>query len=134
MFDVVLPHSSSVSTSIIELTASLLEKETHEAAVAALASTLLLHLIFLLKMDVPILAGTAALIMKEMSSSKPPVRRAFVSLVGCKADINFSTGNAFEFEKAILPVFDNYLKTSILRSGSVQFFDPKVGQLGLQLV
>lgn len=108
-----LTPSSSVSTSVIESTTSLLVKETHEAAVAVLASALPPHLIFLLKTDVPISASAAALIAKEMSSSKPPVRRAFVSLAGrvfFEADVDLSTGNALEFAKAILPAFDNCLK------------------------
>lgn len=108
-----LTPSSNVSTSIVETTTPLLAKETHEAAIAVLASALPPHLIFLLNMGIPISIGTTTLITKEMNNSKPGVRRAFASLSGrvfFEADVDFSTGIAFEFAKAVLPAFESRLK------------------------
>jgi Generalcontrol nonderepressible 1 (Gcn1) N-terminal len=109
-----LTPSSSVSASIVETTTPLLAKETHEAAVAVLASALPPHLVFLLKNDASISTATTTLIAKEMNSTKPGVRRAFASLSGrvfFEANVDFSAGKAFEFAKAILPAFENSLKT-----------------------
>jgi hypothetical protein len=109
-----LAPSFSVSASLVEATTPLLAKETHEAAVAVLAAALPPHLVFLLKLDMPISAGTTTLIVKEMNNSKPGVRRAFASLAGrvfFEADVDFSTGTASEFAKVLLPAFENSLKT-----------------------
>jgi hypothetical protein len=108
-----LPPSSGVSASVVESSTPLLAKETHEAAIAVLASALPPHLVFLLKTDMAISAGTTHLIAKEMNNSKPVVRRAFASLAGrvfFEEDVDYSTGKAFEFAKAILPAFENSLK------------------------
>jgi len=108
-----LTPSSSVSASIVEASTPLLARETHEAAVAVLAAGLPLQLVFLLKSDMPIPAETTVLIVKEMSNSKPGVRRAFASLAGrifFETGIDFGFGKAFEFATAMLPAFENSLK------------------------
>ena len=109
-----LPPSSGISASIVETATSLLSKETHEVAIAVLASALPLHFVFLLKADLPLSAGMIPLIVKEMNGSKPAVRRAFASLVGSvflEDGVDCSTGKVFEFAKAVLPAFETCLKT-----------------------
>lgn len=106
--------SSGVSAFILETATSLLAKETHEAAVAVLASALPPHFVFLSKTDLPIPAGMTPLIAKEMNSSKPAVRRAFATLAGrifFEDGIDCSTGTLLEFAKTMLPAFESCLKT-----------------------
>ncbi|KAI0644913.1 ARM repeat-containing protein [Trametes meyenii] len=77
-----LPASPSVSSLILQTSLPLLAKETHDAAVTALASSLITHLAFSLGSDSSLLGDSANIIAKEMNNSKPVVRRAFCCLAG----------------------------------------------------
>ncbi|KAF5363220.1 hypothetical protein D9758_008404 [Tetrapyrgos nigripes] len=108
-----LPPSSDVSSSITQGIAPLLAKEPHEGVMAVLAAALPVHVGFLLANNVSLPSDFSTLVAKEMSSLKPPVRRAFCSLAGgaiwSTADKEM-TETALAFAKAVLPAFENSLK------------------------
>ena len=78
----VLGSSEQLSLVMIKSVPALLAKETNEAALSVLASSLTPHLIFHLRENFPIPDEVLKLLVVEMQNSKPMVRRAFVSLVG----------------------------------------------------
>ncbi|KAH9915889.1 armadillo-type protein [Fomitopsis serialis] len=71
----------SPSAAILESGLPLLAKETHDAAVSALSSSLAPHLGHCLREDVAIPAGATSVLVREANSSKPAIRRAFCILV-----------------------------------------------------
>ncbi|CDO72622.1 hypothetical protein BN946_scf184985.g41 [Trametes cinnabarina] len=105
--------SQPVSSTTLQIGLPLLAKETHDAAVTVLAGSLTPHLAWSLRSNSPVPSDSAALIAKEMNSSKPLARRAFCSMVG----------NAFwqlekvespasiAFAKAVMPSLETNLKT-----------------------
>ncbi|KAG1762385.1 armadillo-type protein [Suillus occidentalis] len=60
----------------------LLVKETNDAAVGVLTSIMTLHLTFILKANIEVPADATTVITKEMTNTKPVIRRAFVSITG----------------------------------------------------
>lgn len=109
-----LAPSPTVSTVLIQSTAPLLSKETHEGATAVLATALPGHLSYLLKTDTPIPQDAAVLIAKEMNSTKPGVKRAFCVLAGTvfsDPEVDFGTGKAYDFAKSLIPSLENNLKS-----------------------
>ncbi|KAK0434719.1 hypothetical protein EV421DRAFT_1909191 [Armillaria borealis] len=82
----------AVSASVVQTTTPLLAKESHDAAVSALASALRPHILHLLQSNLSLAKDMISLIAKEMNSLKPPIRRAFCAL-------------------AVLPSFESSLKT-----------------------
>ncbi|KAH8103551.1 armadillo-type protein [Cristinia sonorae] len=112
MLGFVVP-SASVSQKVVEQGAPLLSKETHDGAIKTLAAALGPHLLQCLKEDITIAKDTGALIAKEMTSTKPPVRRAFCSLVGTVlwqlGDL--TTGASVKFAQDVAPSFETNLKT-----------------------
>lgn len=118
-----LSPSPSVSTSIVQSTTPLLAKETHEAAVSVLTAALPAHIVFLLKENTFTSHQTTVLIAKEMGSSKLNVKRAFCILAGTVffGDVDYSSGNALEFAKALAPSLENSLRAvsgNVLTSSS----------------
>lgn len=109
------PSTIELSLSIVKSITLLLAKETHEGAVRVLTErTLPRHLIGLLKENVYIPAETTGLIVKEMGTSKPSIRRLFCGLAGnvflATGEVNFGSGAAFEFSTALLPALEENLK------------------------
>ena len=107
-----IPPSEFISTQIAQTSLPLLAKETHDASVAALGSSLVPHLVQSLR--AASLAGNiASVAAKEMTSTKPAVRRAFCSLVGSalwELD-TLDTAAAAALAKAVIPSFETNLKT-----------------------
>ncbi|KAI0366693.1 ARM repeat-containing protein [Pilatotrama ljubarskyi] len=108
-----VPPSSSVSPTVLQTALPLLAKETHDAAVTALAASVTPHLASCLRSDSALLDESTGVIAKEMTSSKPVIRRAFCSLVGNAlwdlGQLESATG--IGFAKAIVPSFEANLKT-----------------------
>jgi hypothetical protein len=77
-----VPAASSVSASIVRDAVPLLAKETHEPAMAVLASLLPVHISFLLDSSTVLPADITSQIAKEINSSTTATRRAFYSMIG----------------------------------------------------
>ncbi len=103
----------AVSASVVQTTTPLLAKESHDAAVFALASALRPHILHLLQSNISLAKDTIALIAKEMNSLKPPIRRAFCALAGnvLWSSENLDTPAWLAFAAAVLPSFESSLKT-----------------------
>ncbi|KAI0757516.1 ARM repeat-containing protein [Daedaleopsis nitida] len=110
-----VPPSDSVSLTIVQTGLPLLAKETHEASVAILAASLVPHLVSCLRAEAPFPSNSASTAAKEMTGTKPAVRRAFCSLVGCSLwELNtLETDASITFAKAVLPSFETNLKTVV---------------------
>lgn len=78
----VLNMSAQVSPAMVKSVPALLIKETNESTLPILASSLTPHLVFLLRENLPVPDEVLKLLVVEMQSNKPMVRRAFISLVG----------------------------------------------------
>lgn len=108
-----LPPSQEVSPAVVEAGPTLLAKETHDGAISVLALSLSRHIVFCLHENLAVPVATQSAIAKEMNAAKPPMRRAFSSLVGSVfwelGDL--STQAAFDFAKAVLPSLETSLKT-----------------------
>lgn len=104
--------SSSVSVLLVEVLPPLIVKETHDPAVAILATALIPHLVFCLRADSPLPSDTIALIAKELNGKKPAIRKALSSVIGDTlwqlADLS---GSAVALAQALLPSFEVNLKT-----------------------
>ncbi|PSR76114.1 hypothetical protein PHLCEN_2v8664 [Hermanssonia centrifuga] len=108
-----LTPSPSVSPTVVQSTSPLLAKETHDSAVSVLASSLTPHLLFCLRENISIHPDVQTLIAKEMTSAKPPLRRAFCSLTG---DAFWQLGEltteaSSDFAKVVFPSYETNLKT-----------------------
>lgn len=77
-----LSTSAQVSSVMVKSVSALLAKETNEAALPVLASSLAPHLIYHLRENLPVPDEVLKLLVTEMQNSKPMIRRAFVTLVG----------------------------------------------------
>ena len=108
-----VPPSDSVSLTLVQTGLPLLAKETHDAAVSVLAASLVTHLVCCLRSGSSLPSDTAAIAAKEMTSTKPVVRRAFCSLVGSALwELGGLESAASEaFAKSIVPSFETNLKT-----------------------
>jgi hypothetical protein len=108
-----LQPAPGVSQTVVETTTPLFAKEQNEGATTALASGLGAHVTFLLKNDPDKLQGVTKLLLKEINSAKPTVKRAFASLAG---DIFYENSDVLEgeqglaFARALLPLFETSLK------------------------
>ncbi|KZT22524.1 ARM repeat-containing protein [Neolentinus lepideus HHB14362 ss-1] len=108
-----LPPSSAVSSAILQDAPALFTKESHEAAITVLVTSLSVHITALLQANEKIPVGASILIVKEMNSPKPAIRRAFCLLAGT---VFWTLGNlesdaALDFAKSVLPAFETNLKT-----------------------
>jgi hypothetical protein len=107
-----LDPATSVSEAIVQITVPLLSKETHDNATSLLASAITPHIVFLFCSDIHISPETVTLIAKEMTNSKPSIRRAFCSMVG-RALWSYgemTSASSHAFAKAVLPSFEANLK------------------------
>ncbi|KAE9398973.1 ARM repeat-containing protein [Gymnopus androsaceus JB14] len=110
-----LPPSLAVSETIVQTAAPLLAKETHDGAVTILAGALPPHVGFLLKNNKPLSTEVTGLVLKEMGSQKPPIRRAFCLLAGnaiwgSEAKESDVSDAVLAFAKAIVPALESTLK------------------------
>ncbi|KAG1861441.1 armadillo-type protein [Suillus tomentosus] len=77
-----MPPSAEVSATVVQNVPQLLVKETNDAAIGVLVSIMAVHLTFILKANMEVPTDATAVIAKEMTNTKPVVRRAFVSIAG----------------------------------------------------
>jgi len=107
-----LSPSSSVSPKIAQA-APLLAKETHDAAILILATALSVHIHFCLKENLLLPKDVTALVAKEMTNTKPALRRAFCSLTGnvlWRLE-TVDTEAALQFAQAVQEALETNLKT-----------------------
>ncbi|KAI0316101.1 ARM repeat-containing protein [Amylostereum chailletii] len=104
--------SPEVSSSMIQVIPALLAKETSEAAIPVLVDALVPHLAFQLKTSAPFQPDVSGILVKEMQSAKPAIRRAFVSLVGNAFWTvgSLASEEAMAFARSTLPAFEASLK------------------------
>ncbi|KAI0827665.1 ARM repeat-containing protein [Trametes gibbosa] len=107
-----VPTSQAVSSTVLQTSLPLLAKETHDAAVAALADSITPHLAYSLRSNSALPGDSASVLAKEMTNSKPVIRRAFCSLVGNAIwDLKqLESPTAIAFAKAVIPSLDTNLK------------------------
>lgn len=108
-----VPPSESVSLAIVQTGLPLLAKETHDASVAVLAKSLAAHLVRALRAESPLPSDSTSIAAKEMTGTKPVVRRAFCSLIGSalwELD-TLNTAASSAFAKVVVPSFETNLKT-----------------------
>ncbi|KAF5388937.1 hypothetical protein D9757_005117 [Collybiopsis confluens] len=117
-----LPPLPTISQSILQASAALLAKETHEGATGILSGALRSHLACVLR-DSPALGKemqeVAGVIAKEMQNTKPSMRRWFFILAGGAVwestrlgDDRGEPSDALgSFIDTILPALENILKT-----------------------
>ncbi|KAI0035599.1 ARM repeat-containing protein [Vararia minispora EC-137] len=74
--------SLECSSAMVSSVPGILAKETNDAAILILANALTGHLVFHLRNASPLPPDVLNTLVKEMQSSKPVMRRAFVTLVG----------------------------------------------------
>ncbi|EPQ55338.1 ARM repeat-containing protein [Gloeophyllum trabeum ATCC 11539] len=108
-----LPPSPSISLTILQNVPALFSKESHEAAITMLISSLAVHITSLLKSKEKLPAEALSLVAKEMNSPKPAVRRAFCALTG---NVFWTLGDlksdpSVECARAVLPAIETNLKT-----------------------
>ncbi|KAI0628364.1 ARM repeat-containing protein [Trametes polyzona] len=103
---------SSVSSTILQTALPLLAKESHDAAVLALAESITPHLAFCLRSDSALPGDVSSVLAKEMTNTKPLIRRAFCSLVGNALwDLEqLESPTAVAFAKSVVPSFEANLK------------------------
>ena len=108
----VLSTSAQVSPVMVKSVPALLAKETNEAALPTLASSLTPHLVFHLRENLPVPDEVLKLLVAEMQNSKPVIRRAFVSLVGetfwALGDL---TASATIVARSVFTAFESSLKS-----------------------
>jgi len=108
-----LTPAQGVSLPILQAAIILLPKEPHENAISVLAAALPPHVVFLLR-DASLPPDVIQFIAKEMTNSKPAVRKAFVGLAGSVfLDMEgiLDSENGTIFAKGLVPAFETCLKT-----------------------
>ncbi|KAF8959922.1 armadillo-type protein [Flammula alnicola] len=108
-----LTPATGVSLPLVQATTVLIPKEPHEAATSVLVAALPSHIVFLLR-EASLPTETIQLISKEMNSSKPAVRKAFVGLAGSiflDDQGVMDTENGAVFATGLLSSFETCLKT-----------------------
>ena len=110
---VFLSASEHISSVMMKSAPVLLAKETNEAALPILTSSLIPHLAFYLREDLPFPDEVSKLLVKEMQNSRPTIRRAFVTLVGETfwALGDLKTASAATFAKAVYPALESSFKS-----------------------
>lgn len=108
-----LSPATEISPVIIQSIPPLLTKETHDAAISVLVTSLTPHVVFALRENSPLPAEASTLTAKGMNDAKPSIRRAFCSLVGNSLWQleELSTQASSDFVRAILPSIETNLKT-----------------------
>jgi hypothetical protein len=109
----VLSASAQLSPVMVKSVPALLAKETNEAALPVLASSLTPHLALHLRENLPLPDEVLKLLVVEMQNTKPIVRRAFVSLVGEMfwALGDLTTTSAATFARAVFTALESSLKS-----------------------
>ncbi|KAF9234000.1 armadillo-type protein [Melanogaster broomeanus] len=111
-----VPASDGASMGVAKALPTLMVKETNDIATSILTRTLPTHLTHHLNQNTPIPTDITTVIAKEMNSTKPVMRRAFVGVVGSAL---WEVGNvkgreALEvFTKAVIGALEGNLKTVI---------------------
>lgn len=105
--------TAEVAITITDALPSLLAKETNDTAIALLARTLASHITFRLRNNQTIELAVINTIAREMSSSKPVIRRAFCTITGNALwDLGEDhTEAARAFATALYHAFETSLKT-----------------------
>lgn len=107
--------SSTVSAAILDAGLPLLAKETHDAAVSALGASLTPHLSYCLTEDTPVPPDATAVLVKELNSAKPVIRRATCNLVAnafaALRLIERPTAAAEALARTLVPSFETNLRT-----------------------
>ena len=108
-----LPSSEQTSKTLAETAPHLLAKETSDAVAPLFTSLLVQHLVCLLKAGTPLPKETISSIVKEMTSSKPALRRAMCALTGSVLwDCSETTNEAVQlFMTAVIPTLEAGLKS-----------------------
>lgn len=104
---------SGVASGLSSSLPSLLAKETNDVAVSQLAQTLAPHVTFCLRENQTLPSEVINTLVREMSSSKPALRRAFCTVAGNALwDLDgVRTDAARSFAAALLPAFESNLNT-----------------------
>ena len=110
-----LVPAPGISLPLVQAITVLVAKEPHDGAAALLAGTLTPHIAHLLRTQEGVLpAETVALIAKDMASSKPIVRHAFIGAAG-SVFLNdggvLDTAGGVTLGQALLGSFEACLKT-----------------------
>lgn len=77
-----LPPSTTTSPEVVSSAPALLAKETNDPAIAALGYALSSHLSHQLRVNESLPAPATSSIVKELTNTKPQIRRAFYSAIG----------------------------------------------------
>jgi Generalcontrol nonderepressible 1 (Gcn1) N-terminal len=105
--------TDDVASLITSSLPSLIAKETNDTAVSLLAKVLALHITYRLRRNQNLEPDVINGILREMSSSKPGLRRSFCAVAGnalwCLGDDR--SGAAQAFATSLYPAFDASLKT-----------------------
>ena len=109
----VLSSSAQLSPVVVKSVPALLAKETNEAALPVLATSLTPHFIFHVRENLPVPDEVLKLLVAEMQNAKPTARRAFVSLVGETfwALGDLTTTSAITLARAVVSAFESSLKS-----------------------
>lgn len=107
-----LPAAEGVSEPLLQTATQLLAKEPSESTAAALVGSIHQHITFILRSS-SLPADTMQLIAKEMTNSKPTIRKSYFGVVGAvllneEGVLEKESGQAFA--KALLPAFETSLK------------------------
>jgi hypothetical protein len=111
-----LSPSNAVSSALVTVSVPLLIKETNDAAVSALVPVIPRHIAYGLSGG-GVDPATSALICKELVSSKAPLHKALVTIVGetfwslVEQDSSSVSPAAIEFAKAVIPSLEKNLQT-----------------------
>ncbi len=108
-----LGTSAQVSSVMVKSIPALLAKETNEAALPILASSLTKHLAFYLREDFLLPDEVLKLFMAETHNNKPSIRRAFIMVTGDTfwSLGNLRTTNSIALARAVFPAFESSLKS-----------------------
>lgn len=107
-----LTPSTCISSAIIKAGLPLLAKESNDAAIGALSFALVPHLEFCLRNGVPLASEDQSLVVREMTNTKPAIRKAFCILAGEALWVvgEAESAETVAFAQALLPAFDANLK------------------------
>ncbi len=113
-----LPPSNPVSGALVTATVPLLIKETNDAAISALVLVIPRHTAYGYGLSGGCIdSATPALICKELVSSKAPLHKALVTIVGetfwslVEQDTSSVSPGAIEFAKAVIPLLEKNLQS-----------------------
>lgn len=105
--------TNNVASLVTATLPPLIVKETNEIAMSLLAKTLGLHITYRLQKNQSLEADVLSVILREMSSSKAVLRRAFCTVTGNALwDLGDERSNAAQaFATSLFPALESSLKT-----------------------